>query len=289
MDQVPCGSVLVTKKLAKNGKAYLELSRGRVKVCIFQKEWENFKNSQDIIDIGLKYELSREKFLKPDNGQVCLYVANGFKFSLSSDDYYQILNNSVFIDDVKPLDEPNVYYTWRLEDGRGTYDVNSSEYYRDREVCVRDGELRALVGQKVIIDRHILNIESPAYLVYHIYLYMLEREIVKLAQGSCTGCVNGDMTDYRAHVNTGCMADWETKIVMNLDAAKARVTEPIIIDVFQRMCERCRLPTHPHMNNLVHMLCKYGHVTGEVLNDYKCPEQLLQFVIQSVYEEDTTK
>ena len=37
MDQVPCGSVLVSKKLAKNGKYYLELSRGHVKVCVFQK------------------------------------------------------------------------------------------------------------------------------------------------------------------------------------------------------------------------------------------------------------
>ena len=108
MDQVPCGSVLVTKKLVKNGKVYLELSRRRVKVCMFQKEWENFKNSRDIIDIGLKYELYKEKFLKPHNGQIYLYLANGFKFSLSSDDYYQIMSNSVFVDDVKPLDKPNM-------------------------------------------------------------------------------------------------------------------------------------------------------------------------------------
>ena len=170
-----------------------------------------------------------------------------------------------------------------MEDGHRTFDVDSTEYYRDREVCVRDGELRALAGQKVIIDRHVLYIESPAYLVYHIYFYMLE-----LSQGNCTGCVSGALNDYRSHINTGCMADWETKVVMNLDAAKDQVNELCVIDVFRRTCEWCKLLTHPHMNNLVHMLCKYGHVTGEVLNDYKCPE-LLRFVIQSVYDEDTTK
>ena len=92
MDQVPCGSVLVTKKLAKkklakNGNAYLELSRSRVRVCMFQQEWKYFKKYRDIIDLGLKYELSKEKFLKPDNGQIGLYLANRFKFWFNIEEY----------------------------------------------------------------------------------------------------------------------------------------------------------------------------------------------------------
>ena len=193
------------------------------------------------------------------------------------------MTNSPFIDDVKAIGERNTYYACLPEDGYGT---NVAQSY---ESCPSDDETHWVVaGQDITIDRCSMNIESPEYLIYHIYLYMLEREVTKLAQLKCNGCFSEEMSDYKSHINSGCMDDWEVKLIMNFDDAKANVREQYIVDLFQRVCEYCKLPTHPHMNNLAHMLCEYGHVTGEILGNYNCPEPL-RFVIQSVYEEDTTK
>lgn len=299
-DQVPCGNVLVTKKIAKNGKWYLELSSRNLRICMFQNEWEYFKKSRGYISQGVNYNLSKEKLLCCEengdvhiqmlypvkNGDVRNQVRSGFKFVITESDYNKLLKNAHHIDQLG-LDEPNTYYTWHLEEGNESFG-----FFKDREQCQREGELcqredenRQITGQTLRVEKHVLKVDSPAHLIYNIYLFLIEREVIQLSHFHCAACkvIDVEAYDYKSHSSGGCIADWETKLNLHLDEAKSLIMETYIIELFNEVCKVSKWPVHPHMNNLVYAITQFSNITPEVVNEHKCSE-LLKHVIQNAYD-----
>jgi hypothetical protein len=296
VNQILCGSVLLTKKKARNDQLYVQFLRKSHKVCIFENEWDAMKQSGETLKKGMAYTLSHEKKLVPDTWMekavVWIVLSSGFKFYMDQQDYDSILLNAKHIDAMMTEGEGQpakgmIYYSWTLLDERMEQIGSSLEFFKDRELCVKDGEKYSLNSQELSIETHNLYIESPTYLIYHIFLYILERRVLELSQTHCMGCKLGETADYKSHLTFGCTTDWETKLSQYLDDAKKDISERQIIDVFTQVCKNCELPLHPHMYNIVYALTQYGNINIELMSGYKCPE-LLKQVIKDIYEQYTS-
>lgn len=291
-DQIPCGGVLVSKKLTKSGNAYLEFLRKKVCVCVFKEEWAILEQSWTATSKEEWVKLSEEKTLQPDRWQgcrnICLQLANGFKFFMTWQDYCEIINNAGHIDKLLQEDEgaENEYYKWEVNDSG----LRSMEFFKAKEECVKHAK-ELMPETDVRIVYHKLDFPSPANLVYHVYMYMLERRIEELSKKNCAGCKRDWVYyDYKSHAVDGCMADWEMKIASNLDEVKISLTYGEVSDIFIKLCQAHKLSFHEHMLHLIGMLMDYGNITVDLLTEHSNnthKRELLEYAIKTVYEMNT--
>ena len=58
--------VIISRRHDRYGKPYLLFSRKSSHICIFMKEWVEFKTSGDVLAQGNEHVLSKEKKMKPE-------------------------------------------------------------------------------------------------------------------------------------------------------------------------------------------------------------------------------
>ena len=286
--EIPCGAVLVGSKTTKNGNAYLTLKRGNARLCVFQNEWINFKDSADYINNNRDCLLSDEKSLQCGTwqGEDVLWIKAGknFQFLLKRSDYDELLQNAVHIDALLSCGRGSrKFYAYEVTDSNGVMVSRSGiNFFQDIDACRNHAEKYAPGGTVCIIPI-MLDVPSPAYLIYHIILELVKMRINELSTSKCPGCLNGlngaMVTEFKSHATEGCMADWKVMVNLHLEEARLKLTIDDIMKSFHKICKQCDLPIHPGMFSLMHDLKEYVNITPELIIDSHCPE-LLKFLIR---------
>lgn len=285
-DQIPCGNIVVNKKIAKNGEAYLEFFRKQVRICIFKEEWINFKGSKTDVENKQIVKMSNEKTLQPDTWQNCnivwVQLSGGFKFFMSWSDYCQVICNAEYIDELLGLTEntERLYYSWEAFDPYLQGMRWSAVFFKNESACREDGE-REMCDVIVRVVQQDLQFPSPEYIIYHLYMHVLQTRVDNsvsiLRNGVCD-------TEFRNEEGIRGKA----KMMKILDDAKKSVTFTEIADLFARFCKTHGLAFHNHMLQLINMLMVYGNITIGLLNEHssKTHERaLMHYIIRTFYED----